>query len=230
MARASRTGPKRPALAKKASPPAAPAVASRAPAATLKTPLLPSSPVLKPALSARSKITAQPAKALHLQETAPALAGSGKLRVVSSPWADIYIDEQRVGNHPLDADRAYDLSAGEHVIELRNPSCQTYRERVRIERPNTDITIRQRLTLKPARLSLQNDQDALVFVNGEWRGRTPLKEPLELRWNTQSAEHEFMVSLSKEGYTTQSRKWRVKAGENVDWSITLAPEKARGGP
>lgn len=207
-------------------PPAAPAPLKLVPAAAQHL-----SPQ-RPAPAPKSKAPTQLGRVAAKEEAAVAApsAASGKLRVVCSPWADIYIDGQKVGNHPLDADRAYDLGPGEHLVELRNPSCQTYRERVRVERPNATITIRQRLALKPAYLRLDNDQDALVFVNGEWRGRTPLKEPLTLTWNTQSAEHEFLVSLSKEGYASQSRKWRVKAGETLDWAITLSPEKARSAP
>jgi hypothetical protein len=45
--------------------------------------------------------------------------GTGRLRVVIFPWADVFVDGQKVGSLPI-VERA--LPAGPHRIRIRNPT------------------------------------------------------------------------------------------------------------
>ncbi len=49
--------------------------------------------------------------------------GPGVLRIVALPWADVYIDERKVGTTPIF--RTTPLSAGKHTVRLVNPAFST---------------------------------------------------------------------------------------------------------
>jgi ferric-dicitrate binding protein FerR (iron transport regulator) len=80
------------------------------------------------------------------QPTAPyapaELAATGWLDVAVAPWAEVFVDGNRVDTTPLTAPLS--LSAGPHVLELRNPGMRTHEERIEIE-PGETLRLKVRL-------------------------------------------------------------------------------------
>ncbi len=146
---------------------------------------------------------------------------TGSLKVVTAPWADIYIDDKLVGNYPLNANDTFSLKAGEHVVRLINPNCEPYSETVRVEKANQQIMIRRRLRIKPAFMELNTDEGTMIFVDGKFRGRAPLKKPLMVNWDEHVSSKEVLLSLTKEGYEPQNQRVKLQAGETRDLSVKL---------
>ncbi len=68
-------------------------------------------------------VTAQPGR-----PNPPRTKKMGTLRLASGPWADIFVDGEPKGRLPRNND--LELSAGKHVLELRNPGFKPYRATV----------------------------------------------------------------------------------------------------
>ncbi len=149
----------------------------------------------------------------------------GFLKVVTSPWADIYIDGEKVGNSLVDALKRFPVPAGRHTVRLVNPGCVTHTEEIVVEKPDQQLMVRKRLQVLPAYLELKNGQGAMVFVDGDFRGRTPLKRPIEIRWKTAESIKDVLVSLTKEGYEPYTHQLRLVAGKTRMLELDLSPKK-----
>jgi len=147
----------------------------------------------------------------------------GSLSVHTLPWSDIYVDGKKVGQYPLDASTVFplQLSAGPHQVRMVNPSCVPLEKTVEVVRQDQVIEIRERLELRPATLTVGNFQKAMLFISGEFKGYTPFSKPLEIRWSEQVSEKELEISLRKEGFITETRKIKLKAGQNMELSVEL---------
>jgi serine/threonine-protein kinase len=64
-------------------------------------------------------------------------ARAGYLRVVVDPWADVWIDGQKVATTPIA--RAIALSPGRHYVKLSNPYHREHQEAVRIRTGETEV-------------------------------------------------------------------------------------------
>lgn len=123
----------------------------------------------------------------------PEAGGAGTLRIVTSYWADVYVDGKRMGRAPM---KALSLPAGRHVVSLLgNVKVNHYRREVVI-RPGEITELRvdpdspedsapvepsEREPTQPpsGTLLLETRYWASVYVDGEYRGRVPM-EPLSL--------------------------------------------------
>lgn len=146
---------------------------------------------------------------------------TGRMQVYSAPWADIYVNGKKVGNYPMDADKVFDLQEGKNIVKLVNPSCETFEKIVNIEKADQVVNIRQRLKIRPSFLRLDNSQGAMLFVDGKFRGRTPLDNELEIRWDQHVSQKTMLVSLTKEGYEPFNGKVRFSAGKTVPLKVLL---------
>ena len=166
-----------------------------------------------------SSVTPRTAKADEPKEEAADF--SGTLQVVTRPWADIHVDGRKVGQYPLDANKRFRLKAGRHAIRLENPGFVPYTETVMIDRPNQQVVIRKELKLLPAYLRLVNEQGAMVFIDGRFRGHTPLAEPIQVRWEEQVLKKRILVSLTKEGHKPFNEHITLSAGKTERLELVL---------
>lgn len=146
---------------------------------------------------------------------------SGSLFVKTSPWADIYIDGKKRGNSLVDAMKPFKLSAGEHTIRLVNPGCEPVTERINILEPGQRVTLRKRLQVLPAYLRIVNSQGAMVFIDDDYRGRTPLKQAIEVRWDGLDSTKMILLSMSKEGLKTFTKRVKLEAGKTETMNVEL---------
>lgn len=63
---------------------------------------------------------------------------TGSLRILITPWADVYVDGQHVGQTPMDE---LQIPAGRHTVFLRHPSLGEKKEDIEV-RPNESIVLK----------------------------------------------------------------------------------------
>ncbi len=110
---------------------------------------------VKPAVQSTSKIQRKPVASaqketlIKTHEVRPApisqqLSGTGMLHVFSKPWANLYVDDQRICTTPTKILLA--LSVGTHTLKLKQTGFRDYQETINIQK---DDTMRVRFELKP---------------------------------------------------------------------------------
>lgn len=109
--------------------------------------------------------------------TPPAITKNGRLFIDCYPWAEVYIDGVKKDVTPLS--RPITLQPGDHTLKLINPDYPPYMALIRIE-PNqrTDIKINLDKTLTYLKCNVYPWGN--IYVNGEFKGQTPLRELVKL--------------------------------------------------
>lgn len=95
-------------------------------------------------------------------EQEPPIRKSGFLKIVTRPWAKVFIDNKLIGSTPL-AEKL-ELSEGAHKLKLENPGCRTHEEEVIIKRGETSFS-RVELEIKKARLIFDLEKGVTAFVD-----------------------------------------------------------------
>lgn len=155
-----------------------------------------------------------------------AVVPSGSLRVVALPWADVYVNGRKVGSSPHT--EPFALTPGRNEIRLENPSYRTYSRAIDVTRADQREFIRHRMERLPGLLRLDNSQQAMVFIDGDFVGYTPLKAPIEVRLGEQENERQVLVSLTKAGFQPFNTRMTVRAGRTESLEVTLQAKE--GGP
>ncbi|MGK9476819.1 serine/threonine-protein kinase [Melioribacter sp. OK-6-Me] len=99
--------------------------------------------------------------------------GEGGLFVECFPWADVYIDGEKIETTPLK--KPLTLSAGEHTLKLVHPDYPIYSEILKIEKnklTNLKISLESLLGF----LDIKVNPWGNIYINGNYKGQTPLKE------------------------------------------------------
>jgi hypothetical protein len=146
----------------------------------------------------------------------PPVQTLGRLVVESKPsGASIYIDGRFLGYTPYTGD----VSPGRHTITLQLPGYQPYETTINIT-PNKTTKIG--VTLKPitsyqgAFYITSTPSNAEVYINGERKGRTPIKiDKLK--------PGRYQITIIKAGYETFVQYFEVVAGETRNISVQLYP-------
>jgi len=142
----------------------------------------------------------------------------GTLEVRSDPTgASVYIDGDYFGRTPLVAS----VEAGRHLVEVKKAGYRPYQVNVRLN-PGERVRVFARLVpeVQKGRLSVRSDPPgADVYINGVYRGKTPLT--LELNPGV------YDLRLTLPGYAEYRERVRVNSGETTHVYARLAPEKAR---
>jgi len=144
----------------------------------------------------------------------------GFLTVYSSPSnAEVYIDGNYVGDTPLEN---YKLSTGEHIIKIKKEGYQDYNKTITIN-PAEIMKLEVTLSEKPGTLKISSEPSgAKVYINGDYKGETPLT--LELEPGT------YTVKLTKEDYENYTLTIEVKAGETKEITAQLRKNSATTTP
>ncbi|ACS33301.1 PEGA domain-containing protein [Thermococcus gammatolerans] len=141
-------------------------------------------------------------------EIAPAL-----LKVESNPSeAEVYIDGTYIGVTPVGN---YELQPGTYKVKLVKYGYQNYTTTITLK-AGENRTLKVTLTPNYAHLTINSEpQSAEVYVNGTYKGVTPLT--LELLTGN------YSLKLTKEGYENYTAMVEVKPGETKTVSATLTP-------
>ncbi len=110
----------------------------------------------------------------------------------------------------------FELTSGEHEVVCRKEGYCEYRERISIKR---DELSRRNILLQQitGRVNFVMDEGVQVYVDGLFKGRTPLKEPLLIP----AGEHR--IELKKIGCNDWSNVVYIPANETLQLRITLVP-------
>jgi serine/threonine protein kinase/outer membrane protein assembly factor BamB len=137
----------------------------------------------------------------------------GYLTIYSTPsGASVYVDGKFIGKTPLEN---YELSSGEHSLIIQAEGYEDYSTSVFIT-PGETSSVNVNLKLKTGTLSVTSTpSDALVYVNGEYKGRTPLS--LELPPGS------YTIKLTKQNYLDYETTLTIQAGETKSISASLVP-------
>ncbi len=133
------------------------------------------------------------------------------------PDAAVFVDGGYLGRTPLVAT----VEAGRHRLLVKKSGYQPYEVSVRLN-PGERVQVYARLlpAEQKGRLSVRSDPEgARVYLNDEYRGRTPLV--LELRPGV------YDLRLTLPGYGEYRERVRVNPNETTYVFARLAPEKAR---
>lgn len=143
----------------------------------------------------------------------PAETGEGTLTIQSSqPDAEVLVDEEVVGVTPLDPLR---LPAGSHTVRVRRPGFTEFSEVVTI-RPGQNVQVMADLLALSMVLTVRTQPDeARVFVDGAFRGTTPIE--LEL------IEGEHSVRITHPTHREVIRSVTAVAGQTNLLDVELEP-------
>ncbi len=143
------------------------------------------------------------------EEPAPAV---GLIDIYVEPEAEIHID----GRWRASTDRfgPVELPAGPHNITLKQRDYREYTERIVIRKGELS---RRRIELQRVTGSLDftTVAGASVFVNGTFRGTTPLKNPIQL------TSGKYLVELKKHGYLTWTGEVDIPSSEKLSLKINM---------
>jgi len=137
----------------------------------------------------------------------------GTLAVTSTPsGAEVYLNGALRGRTPL----SLALPEGRYEVELRLSGYEPHRTRVEVRRGETT---RLDVRLNPIRtgtlLLESSPSGAEVYLNGQLRGRTPLRLTLD--------EGTYRVELRLPGYEPYAASVRVERGRETRLAATLTP-------
>ncbi len=138
---------------------------------------------------------------------------TGNINIFSTPSdADVYIDNELIGKTPI---QNYVIDAGKHTIKIAKEDYEDYTEMIEV---NIGQTKTVQATLMPlfGYIQIQSLPDgANVFINGEYKGVTPLSIKLKTG--------EFTLRLEKEGYKTIQEVLRIDPGAELMINKELFP-------
>jgi serine/threonine-protein kinase len=120
------------------------------------------------------------------QHTASALNGFGKLDIQCLPWAEVYLDSEKIDTTPLK--KPLVLPAGPHRLTLRHPQYPAYSQIIQIQ-PEAMTTVHADLDTLFGYLDCQIYPWGDVYIDGQYAGQTPLQNPLII----QSGNHALTI-------------------------------------
>ena len=148
-------------------------------------------------------------------------APMGEIKVFTVPWATVYIDDKKRGTTPLD--RSFKIPFGEHLVRMENPGCEPETRIVTLSSETPQAVVRQRLSILPAFLRITNNQGAKVYVDGVFKGTTPLPKPIKITWSEAAFVREVSVEMKAPGFAPKVATVKVRAGKVREFPTELTP-------
>jgi serine/threonine protein kinase len=103
------------------------------------------------------------------------IADSGTLRIVSTPWAKVYVNNRYIGETPFSS--PVKIGSGPCVVTFNNPSFSPIVKNVTI-RSNEELLVAADFLAMAGYLSVRAAPWAEVYVDDQYRETTPLTQPL----------------------------------------------------
>ena len=144
---------------------------------------------------------------LSAAEPAAAPAALVPVPVTVAPWADIYVDGEKVADSATQLELW--LTPGEHEVLFLHPFALPHKDRVVVE-PAVPRTVNVKLSPRPARLLVFTEEDAIVDVDGTRVGTVSARQRAPLWVSLQSFTHAAKVRV------------RTRGGQDATHLVTLA--------
>jgi hypothetical protein len=132
----------------------------------------------------------------------------GALSITSTPSASVYINDDYGGTTPL----SVELEEGKYDIKIEKEGYQSYIETIYLlsgDRKNMSVI----LELKKAKIFIGSNPDAFVYINGNYRGESPIEVEL--------VPGDYAIEIKKESYEPYVEIIRLSPGEEKNVSIQL---------
>ncbi len=145
-------------------------------------------------------------------ELVPAWA---ELSFASQPaGADVYIDENIVGQTPLTTE----ILQGEHEARIKLSGYKSWQKKIMVT-ANQPISIPEiELAIADAVIFLETrPSSANITINGEYKGQTPIEIAV-------APDKTFDIRFFKQGYQQSHRKIKVKSGDKQRLRVNLQAE------
>lgn len=121
----------------------------------------------------------------------------GKLFVEATPYADVYIDNNKVDTTPLDSYIL--LKPGKHLLKLVHPDYPPYIKRINISNDKIEA-VKINFRELTGSLDCKVQPWGEVYIDGKHVGTTPLREPINLypgRYDIQIVNKQYADTLRK---------------------------------
>ena len=112
---------------------------------------------------------------------APTDQAYGEVFIHCVPWANIYINDDSIGQTPLN--KNLKLKAGTYLLELRNPNYLSQKKELIVSAGQND-TINIQLLPAFGYLDVDVRPWAKIYLNDEYKDDTPLKKPIVVQAGT----------------------------------------------
>lgn len=147
---------------------------------------------------------------INIYKTLEELDIYGKINIKTDEFADIYLDNQKIGA----ATYSGKIIEGVHIIEIRAENYKTLTKEILIV-ANRDYNIERYLEAKLGTISIQSfPTGASILIDGEYVGTTPrfVRDiPVGMR----------KISLEKEGYASDTKFVEVIYDKTAEYSFEL---------
>lgn len=136
---------------------------------------------------------------------------TGRLFVECQPWADVYIDGKKVDTTPLKNDYLT-LKAGRHTLKLVHPTYPPYEKKIYIT-PDKLESISVNLFDLIGFINCNVYPWGEIFINGESKGITPLRNPIALFPGT------YNLTIKNPKYSSIENTIIVNAEDTLDFKF-----------
>ncbi|MCI0696850.1 protein kinase [candidate division KSB1 bacterium] len=147
-----------------------------------------------------------------IQHTSSVLNGFGELDIQCLPWAEVYLDSQKIDTTPLKKPLA--LPAGQHRLTLRHPQYPLYSQIIQIQ-PEAMTTVHVDLDTLFGYLDCQIYPWGDIFIDGQYAGQTPLQNPLII----QSGNH--VLTIKNPRYPEVSQKIVIQKRDTLRYRLNF---------
>lgn len=145
-----------------------------------------------------------------------AVKASGYLFVQCLPWADVYVDSEKVDRTPLS--RPIELKSGEHLLKIANSSFPPYYKILNIKAGKTD-SISVNLTNKIGYVDCKVYPWGYVYINDKYINMTPLDNPIKL------FPGKYTVTVKNPKFRAESKIVEVVAKKTSNLMFNLEKDK-----
>ena len=168
-------------------------------------------PVLIPPISNEEK---DPAVIQEKMIQTPIIKKTGSLYVECLPWAYVYVDSTKTDVTPLKNDLV--MSEGEHLIQLIHPNYPIFTKKIKIS-ANGHASLKINLDTLFAFLDCQVNPWCEIFIDGIFKGQTPLQYPIKVIPGT----HHILLKNSE----FEPVSYDIKANQGQTYSIRYTFKK-----
>ncbi len=136
----------------------------------------------------------------------------GYLYVQCLPWADVYVDSEKVDRTPLS--KPVELKEGRHLIKISNSNFPPLYKKIRI-RPGQTDSISINLTNSVGYVDCKVYPWGYVYINDKYLNITPLDNPIKL------FPGKYTVTVKNPKFITESRTVEVEAKKTSNLMFNL---------
>jgi eukaryotic-like serine/threonine-protein kinase len=136
---------------------------------------------------------------------------NGSITVDALPWADVYVNNKKIKKTPV---KDFNLSPGKYNIRLVHPDFPAFTRRIEVHPQQTEKIVIDFKELIGS-LNCEIYPWGQIFINGEYKSETPLREPILLMPGN------YKLTIKNPRYGSITETIRIKAKEVLDFKFNF---------